>query len=76
MRICSTARAKYVIEKWKNVRGVIRKQNALNSKANRLYVYKLLIKAMQGLREGAEVVAHKRSLNLSVSVILSIFIVL
>jgi hypothetical protein len=66
-RICSTAFAKYVLEKWKNVRPTLREENEKTEKANRLYIFKLFVKGFQALREGAEVVAHKRSLNLSVS---------
>ena len=44
--ICSTALAKYVIEKWKNLRPQIRDSNERNSKAARFYLFNLYKKGL------------------------------
>jgi hypothetical protein len=68
-KICSTALAKYVLEKWKNLRPMIRIANALRQQAQRLYIYSLFRKGFDALKEGSTVICHKRSLKLSVRIL-------
>lgn len=65
--MCSTALAKYALEKWKVSRQRIREGNVKNHKAQRSYLFHLFTKGLRGLREGAAVRAEKRSLKLNVS---------
>lgn len=65
-RVCSTAFAKYILEKWKNLRPLIRQENENNSKAARFYLFNLYKKGLQALVEGINILSHKRSLKLSV----------
>jgi hypothetical protein len=54
-RLCSTALAKYVLEKWKLSRSQIRALNVKNQKAQRCYIYNLFSKAYRAIKEGVAI---------------------
>lgn len=53
-RICSTALAKYIFEKWKNIKDVVQVENEMKNKADEFYVYSL---ARKSIREWRQAVA-------------------
>lgn len=69
-RICSTTLAKYALEQWKVSRDRLRRENYRHQRAQRLYIGNLARKGLRGLREGVSVICHKRSLKLSVRIII------
>ncbi|CDW91171.1 UNKNOWN [Stylonychia lemnae] len=64
-RICSTALAKYVFEKWKNIKEVIQVENEQQRQADEFYSYQLAQKAINSWKEGVTVVCYKRNLKFS-----------
>eukprot|EP00347_Sterkiella_histriomuscorum_P021862 403332508 len=64
-RMCSTALAKYIFEKWKNVKDVLQVDNDMKRQADEFYVYRLARKFITEWREAVTVINYKRSLKLS-----------